>query len=321
MSEIPLERFEEAEELMRKSRLRTPLVYLDSNIKAAQGNSIFLKAECLQPSGSFKIRGATYTLSKLLPKQKETGVIAYSTGNHSQAVALAARNLGIKAVIIMSPDALKFKVEATKAYGATVIMSTPQERKAFAEDYAQKHGLFLISPFDHLDVITGQGTIGIEILQEMEPCAVFVPIGGGGLISGIACAIKQKNPSVKMIGVEAKLEDDAYRSFKTGKLIGMPGPSASIADAIKIPMLGRLTYPLVKKYVDDIVTVGEEQIIEATLMTVEKGHLVVEPSGALALAAALVYKDCKFDPKKPIVCLASGGNVLLSTLCHFLPKH
>jgi threonine dehydratase len=316
MFDIPLEKFQEAEELIRRRGLKTPLVYLDSNTHGRQGNKIYLKAECLQPSGSFKIRGATYTLSKLSPEQKSIGVLAYSTGNHAQAVALAARNQGIRAIIVMSPEALAFKVEATKAYGAEVIMSTPQERRQFAEDYAKKMGLFLISPFDHPDVITGQGTIGIEILQEMEPAAVFVPIGGGGLISGIAAAIKQQNRSVKIIGVEAKLEDDAYRTFKTGTLIGMNGPSESIADAIKIPMLGKLTYPLVQKYVDDIVTVGEEEIIKATLLTLERGHLLVEPSGALALAAALTYKEHPFDPAKPIVCLASGGNVLLSTLCH-----
>ncbi|HSX26357.1 MAG TPA: threonine/serine dehydratase [Chlamydiales bacterium] len=315
MIDIPLEKFEEAKQFLKKRRLHTPLVFLDSNIHAALGNSIYLKAECLQPSGSFKIRGATYCLSLLSPKQKEMGIIAYSTGNHSQAVALAARSFGIKATIVMSPEALPFKVEATKSYGAHVIMTSPQERKKLAEELAHKHGYYLIPPFDHPDIIAGQGTIGLEILDEIEPAAVFVPIGGGGLISGIAMAIKKMKSFVKIIGVEADLEDDAFRTFQSGKLISMPGPSSSIADAIKIPSLGEITYPIVKRYVDDITTVNEQQIIDATLMTLERGHLLVEPSGALALAAALVYKK-QIDPKKPIICLASGGNVLLPTICN-----
>lgn len=317
MTDIPLEKIREARAFLKEKRIQSPLVYLDTNIKAALGNDIYLKADCLLPSGSFKIRGAMYCLSRLSPEQRAKGVVAYSTGNHSQGVALAARTLGIKATIVMSPDALPFKVEATRGYGAEVIMSTPQKRKQDAEELAKKTGAFMVSPFDHPDIITGQGTAGLEILEELEPGAIFVPIGGGGLISGIAAAVKQINPSIRMIGVEAKLEDDAARTFKTKKLVAMPGPSESIADAIKIPSLGTYTYPLVMKYVDDIVTVGEKEIVKATLMTLERGHLVCEPSGALGLAAALTYTH-GIDRTKPVVCLASGGNILLSTICQLL---
>lgn len=301
--------------MLQKRGLRTPLLGIDA--KTPQGNSILLKAENVQPSGSFKIRGATYCLSLLSDAQKAAGVIAYSTGNHAQSVALAAKLLNIKATIVISPEAPQFKVDATREFGATVVMSEPssQARRKLAEELAKSHGYYLVPPYDHTDVIIGQGSIGIEILQDVTPAAVFVPIGGGGLISGVAVAIKKTNPLVKIIGVEPELENDTFQSFKSGKRESLNGPSNSIADAIKVQTLGDITYPLISHYVDDVIQVSEEQIKEATLMHAEKAHLIVEPSGALALAAALVYKGAlEFD--KPIICIASGGNVLLSFLCH-----
>lgn len=314
MIDIELEKFKVAQSFLQKKGLRTPLISFSA--KSGHGNSILLKTENLQPGGSFKIRGATYCLSLLSPEQKAAGVIAYSTGNHAQAVALAAKLMNIQAVIVMSPDVPDYKVNATRGYGATVVMAEPtsQARQKVAEELAQLHGYSLVPPYDHKDVMTGQGTIGIEIMEETSPTAVFVPIGGGGLIAGIAQAIKKINPSVKVIGVEPELENDAFQSFKAGKRIGLTGPSKSIADAIKIQILGEMTYPLICHYVDDIVTVSEQQIIEATLMHINKAHLVAEPSGALALAAALTY-DIPLNVDKSLVCITSGGNIPLSYLC------
>lgn len=305
MLDIALEKFQAARAALVDKALVTPLVPYPYEFP------IYLKAENLQPSGSFKIRGATYCLSRLTPQQRAKGVIAFSTGNHAQAVALAAQQLGIKATIVMSHDALDFKISATRRYGAEVIMVSLDERVLVTETLAKEKGYYLIPPFDHPDVVTGQGTIGLEILDEMTPAAVFVPVGGGGLIAGIATAIKKSNPSVKIIGVEPELEDDACQSFKSGTLVRGTASSTTIADAVKIPCLGTIPYPLIRTYVDDIITVSEKQIAEATLNIVKKTHLLVEPSGALALAGACIYKPIQ----GPVVCIASGGNTTLATLC------
>ncbi|MBX7066776.1 MAG: threonine/serine dehydratase [Parachlamydiales bacterium] len=313
--DISVETFQEAAKLIRKKHLRTPLRPLHF-IKTDSGNDIFLKAENLQPSGSFKIRGATYSISQLSDEERKRGVVAYSTGNHAQAVALAAHLMGCKATIVMSEDVPKNKVDATREFGANVVMAEPtsKARQAMAESLAKEHGYSLVHPCDHPNTITGQGTIGIEILEKMTPAAIFVPIGGGGMISGIAMAVKKIQPEVKVIGVEPELENDAYQSFQAKKRIGLPGPSKSVADAIKIQILGEMPYEVVMKYVDDIVTVTEDQILDATQMTLDKAHLLVETSGALGLAAALHYKG-HLDHNKPVVCIASGGNMLLSRLC------
>lgn len=314
MIEIELDKIKEARALLNGKILYTPLVPIVSET-SYQGHPLFLKAECLQPSGSFKIRGATYTLSKLSAIQRSKGVVAHSTGNHAQAVALAARQLGVKAIIVMSPEAPKFKINAARHLGAEVILTTPSSfaRRKLAEELAASAGYFLIDPYDQEDVITGQGTIGLEIMEQIDPAAVFVPVGGGGLISGIAIAIKKMKPSVRIIGVEPLLENDATLSFKQGSQVTMKGPSESIADAVKIQTLGNLTYPLICHYVDDMLTVTEEQIAKATLMTVETTHLVVEPSGALALAGAMIYTK-GLPEGKPFVCIASGGNTTLPFL-------
>lgn len=305
--DIPLSHFYDAAIQIQGKVLRSPLVELEQ--------SIFLKAENMQPSGSFKIRGATYCISRLSPEQKKRGVITYSTGNHAQAVALASKKLGIHATIVMSPDAPLFKVARTKEYGATVVMTEEAssfQRKELAEEIAVKEGLALVPPYDHPDILAGQGTIGLEILQDITPACVFVPVGGGGLISGIAMAIKKQAPHVRLIGVEPELENDAYQSFKTGQRIRLKESSNSVADAIKIQQLGDMTYPIMKAYVDEVMQVNEKEIVEATFEILDRGHLFVEPSGALGLAGARALKP----PKGPIVCVVSGGNTLLSNLCH-----
>jgi len=309
MTDINLISIETALAAIRSKIIKTPLINL-SSLKTHSGNQILIKAENLQPSSSFKIRGATYCISLLSNEQKHKGIIAYSTGNHAQSVAMAAKSLGINATIVMSTEAPQFKIDATIALGAQVIMSEPNSaaRKALAEELTQAYGLSLIPPYDHIDVITGQGTMGLEILEEQDIAAVFVPIGGGGLISGVAIALKKKNSSIQVIGVEPELENDAFLSFKNGIRISLNGPSFSIADAIKVQTLGDITYPIIQRYVDDIVTVNESDIIQAITLHKEKAALTVEPSGALALAGALKYKLI-FKSKKPVVCIASGGNV------------
>ena len=314
MTDISLEQFQTAQNLITSLGLRTPLLRLPF-IKTNQGHSILLKAENLQPSGSFKIRGTSYAISRLTASQRAKGVVAYSTGNHAQAVALAARMQNIRATIVMSPDAPEFKIQATKNYGAQVIMSAPtsEARRLLAEELALKNELALLPPYDHLDVMTGQGTIGLELLEQPNIGAVFVPIGGGGLIAGIANAIKKSRPEIKVIGVEPELENDAVQSFHSKKLVSLSGPSKSIADAIKVQSLGRLTFPIISRYVDDIVSVTEKQITEAALLMARESHLIVEPSGAVGLAGALIYNQTG-NSDKVTVCVVSGGNTTLSFL-------
>ena len=314
MSTISLENVQEARILLRGKAIITPLIEM-LGVSTIQGNSIYLKAENLQPGGSFKIRGASYSLSRLTDVQRATGVVAYSTGNHAQAVALAAKQLGVAATIVMSPDVPISKVEATHRYGAIIVMTeaSSQARRQKAEELAYSKGYNLIPPYDNIEVITGQGTIGPELLEQILPSAVFVPIGGGGLIAGIAATIKQLAPEVKIIGVEPEWENDAWQSFHSGHHVTLLAASQSIADAIRVQTLGNITYPLICQYVDDIVTVTEEEIAIATLMTMEKTRVLVEPSGALGLAAALKYQK-PFSSKRPVVSIASGGNIPLNDL-------
>jgi threonine dehydratase len=313
MIEISLEQFREAERLIQELGLVSPVIRLPLT-RGPKGQIIFLKCENLQPSGSFKIRGASYTISRLDSEERGRGVVAFSTGNHAQAVALAAKLQGIRATIVMPSNVPVHKLEATKRYGAEVILSEPSAdaAKKRALSLADEKGYVMISPYDHRDVITGQGTIGLELVEQVrEFGSVFVPIGGGGLISGIAMAVKKLAPFVKVIGVEPELENHAAESFRLKRRVHLAGPSNSIADAIKIQSLGDLTYPLVLHYVDDVITVSEEKIRDATLLCAQEGHLIVEPGGALSVAGALAYGK---TPDKPIVCVACGGNMTLEFL-------
>jgi threonine dehydratase len=191
--------------------------------------------------------------------------------------------------------------------------STSQARRRMAEDLADEQGLALIPPYDHRDIILGQGTIGLEIIEQCAPAAVFVPIGGGGLIAGIALAIKSINPSVRVIGVEPEWENDAYQSFSQGKLVLLPAASSSIADAIRVQSVGQLPYTIIRQYVDDVITVSETQIAAATIAAFTEAHLVLEPAGAVALAAAQSYQG-SLPEGSPVVAIASGGNTTLENL-------
>lgn len=275
------------------------------------------------PTGSFKIRGATWRMSLLSPKERRRGVIAYSTGNHAQAVAKAAADAGIEALVVMSPDAPDAKVAATRRWGAEVLMAEPSShaRRALAEQLAMKHGYVLVPPYDDVRVMEGQASIGLELLAQLKatpPAAVFVPVGGGGLLAGVAAAVKQIAPNVRVIGVEPELEDDACRSFRQGRLVSMSAPSGSIADAIKVQCLGEQTFPLIRRYVDDIVTVDESAIARASLSFYNEARLVVEPGGALSLAAAMQSREAS---AAPVVVLACGGNVTLERLARLGETH
>lgn len=290
---------------------------------------LLLKAESLMPTGSFKIRGATYCIAQLGDAQRARGVVAYSTGNHAQAVAKAARDAGVRAKIVMSPDAPAAKIESTRRFGADIVMaaSSSNARRAMGEALAAESKATLIPPYEHPDVISGQGTIGVELLAQLQgqaPAAVYVPVGGGGLLAGIAVAIKAMSPRTRVIGVDPELEDDACRSFASGTLLAADAPSVSIADAIKVQSLGALNFALITRHVDAIVTVSEIQIAEAVIDCFHANRLVVEPAGAVAVAAARRHGPPSFssDPADgPVIAIVSGGNTTAAFLQHIQGMH
>ncbi|MHB0767487.1 threonine ammonia-lyase [Bradyrhizobium sp. 5.13L] len=307
MTFLPLEEIQQAHTRIQGRIATSPLI----NLGLSQaGHAIYVKPEHLQPTGSFKIRGATNAIAQLSDAQRQRGVIAYSTGNHAQAVALAAKTAGAAATIVMSPDVPEHKVEKTQSLGARVLMAetSSEARRRLAEQHATTEGLALIPPYDHPAVMAGQATIGLEILNEMLPAMVYVPVGGGGLIAGIAAAIKQQEPSVRIIGVEPREELDTFESLIAGRRIGLPGPSSSIADAIKVQIPGENTFPLMQRYVDDIVLVDDSQIVEAMRQYFSKTGYRLEPAGAAALAAVLASTDAVGTAGK-IVCIGTGQNV------------
>ena len=307
MPDLALEDVEAAHARIREKLVPTHLVALDL---PGLDRRITVKPEYLQPTGSFKFRGASNYIARLTEEQKRRGVIAYSTGNHAQAVALAAKVADVRSTIVMSPDVPVHKVDRTRDLGAHVLMAEPssEARRRLAEECARNDGMILIPPYDDLTVMAGQGTIGLEILEETIPSIVYVPIGGGGLIAGIAAAIKQRERSVCVIGVEPTEENDTYRSWAAGTRIGLSGPSASIADAIKVQTPGEKAFPLMQRYVDDIVLIDDRQIIEAMRLYFRQTGYRLEPAGAIALAAALHAPDDRYAAGV-VVCIATGQNV------------
>jgi threonine dehydratase len=269
---------------------------------------IFLKCENFQRMGAFKFRGAFNAMSQLTESQKKRGVITYSSGNHAQAVALVGRLLGIRTVVVMPNNAPVIKRQATEAYGATVVGYDPEEttREEICRDLETKHGHTLVPPYDHIDIVAGQGTVAKELLDEVETLdMLLVPCGGGGLLSGCAVAAKGMNPNCRVIGIEPELADDAAKSFHTGKLHTVKNPP-TIADGTRTPSLGEVTFPLVLEYVDDMKTVSESAIMDAVKFLFYRMKLVVEPSGALGLAA-LLGRSVK--PEGRVGIILSGGNV------------
>lgn len=281
---------------------------------------LYLKTENLQVTGSFKVRGAGYKISQLSPEEKARGVIACSAGNHAQGVALAAQKYGIKSVICLPDGAPISKVEATKSYGAEVVMVPGVYDDAYkrALELRDEMGYTFVHPFDDDDVIAGQGTIALEILDELDDIdAVVVPIGGGGLVSGVAFALKQLKPDIKVYGVQSAGAPSMYNSVKNGKKERLDSVS-TIADGIAVKEPGDNTYELVSKYVDDIVTVTEGEISSAILGLIEQHKLIAEGAGAVAVAAVM-FDKVPVKGKK-VVALVSGGNIDVTILSRVIKR-
>ena len=297
----------------------TPLV----DVSEAAGRPLYLKCENLQHGGAFKIRGAFNMIAQLDRDRLRRGVITYSSGNHGQAVALAARELGTRAVVVMPTTAPAVKVEGARAFGAEVIFAgtTSADRHARAEREAEARGLTIVPPFDHEWIIAGQATVGMEILdQRPDAAAVVVPIGGGGLAAGIAAAIGQSNPAIAIVGVEPAGSAAMHASLQAGTPVTLPR-TASVADGLLTLRPGELTYAHVRQYVRGVVTVEEEAIVNAVLWTFSKAKLVAEPSGAAAIAGVLSGAiDTLGSIRGPVVAVVSGGNMDLDRFARFLQE-
>ncbi len=305
-----------AHERIRAEAHRTP-VLTSATVDALTGASVFFKPENLQRMGAFKFRGAYNALSQLSAEEKKRGVVAFSSGNHAQAVALAGRLLGVPRVIVMPADAPKVKVAATRGYGAEVVLyEKNQDREEVAGRISSERGLSLIPPYDHPHIVAGQGTAAKELIEDAGPLdLLLVPCGGGGLLSGCALAAKHLNPRCRVIGVEPAAGDDATRSFKTKTLQTVKNPD-TIADGARTPSLGKVTYPLVMRYVDDMLTVTDAELLKWMFFLWERMKIVVEPTGTLA-AAALLEKKVEAKGKRVGVVL-SGGNADIKALAAML---
>jgi threonine dehydratase len=278
------------------------------------GAAVYLKCENYQRVGAFKFRGAYNAMAQLAEEDAKRGVITYSSGNHAQAIALVGRLLDIQTTIVMPHDAPTTKRAATEAYGATIIEYDPAEttREEISRDLEKRHGYKLIPPYDHIDIVAGQATAALELFEKLKSLdMLLVPCGGGGLLSGSAIAAKNMAPECRVIGIEPELADDATRSFRTGTLHTVKNPP-TIADGTRTPSLGKqVTFPLVLKYVADMQTVSEEAIIEAVKFLFYRMKLVVEPSGALGVAALL---SVSVKPRGRVGVIISGGNIDAATM-------
>ncbi len=313
---VTLEMIQQAQQNLKGIARMTPLI-------SAQkiGENVSIKAENLQLTGSFKLRGAYNKISSLTPEEKAKGVIACSAGNHAQGVALSATKNGIKSTICIPAGAPLSKVEATKGFGGDVVLVPGVYDDAYAKavELTKEHGYTFVHPFDDEKVIAGQGTIGLEILeQEPHVDAVFVAIGGGGLASGVACAIKSMKPDCKVYGVQAAGAPSMYDSINKGEIIELKSVS-TIADGIAVKKPGNLTFEMCKKYLDGIVTVTEDEIATAILTLMETQKTVAEGAGATSVAAAMFNKVPEVKGKN-IVCVISGGNIDVSILSRVITK-
>ena len=300
-----------AHERIRAHARRTPAL-TSATIDALTEAKVHFKCENFQRMGAFKFRGAYNALAQLTAKQRRRGVIAYSSGNHAQAVALAGRMLGVPATIVMPADAPRVKLDATRGYGAQIITydSATESREQLAARLGSERGLTVIPPYDHPHIVAGQGTAAKELIEDAGPLDVLlVPCGGAGLLSGCAVAAKHLAPSCRVIGVEPTAGDDANRSFRSKTLQTVHNPN-TIADGARTPSLGRVTFPLVLRYVDDMTTVEDYELLKAMFFLWERMKVVVEPTGALG-ACALLEKKIEVKGLRVGVVL-SGGNVDLA---------
>ena len=309
--------FMEARERLSTITVKTKLLHSDV-FSDECGNDVYIKPENLQITGSFKVRGAYNKIAKLTEEEKARGVIAASAGNHAQGVALAAKRLGIKATIVMPKHTPLIKVNATKQYGAEVVLHGEIYDEAYqkAMELQQEHGYVFVHPFDDEDVIEGQGTIALEVLEELPDAdIILVPIGGGGLISGIASAAKLKNPLIKIIGVEPEGAASALEARKSHHVVELDEAN-TIADGTAVKKIGDITFDYIEKYVDDIVTVSDYELMAAFLVLVEKHKIVAENSGILAVAG---LKKLNVTGKK-IISIISGGNIDVLTISSMINK-
>lgn len=306
---VTLKMVQEAQERLKGVAQETGLAYSNS-VSDKAGCQVYLKLENLQRTGSFKLRGAYNKVASLTPEEREKGVIAASAGNHAQGVALAASEYGCQSVICMPKHAPLSKVMATRGYGANVVLYGDffDEAAAKAEELTKEHGYTFVHPFNDPEVIAGQGTIALEIMQQLPDVdAIVAPIGGGGLISGLAVAAKSVNPKIKVIGVQTENMPSMKESVEQGHIITYNG-KATLADGIAVKTPGDLTYEICKKYLDDIVTVDENEISEAILWLLERGKTVAEGAGAVPTAALMNGRISGLRNKK-VVALVSGGNI------------
>ena len=307
---VTLDDIRAAQTRIRGVAARTPLVRL---LIPELAGEVYVKAEGLQPVGSFKLRGAYNRISQLADDERKRGVITYSSGNHAQGVAYAARALGARAVIVMPSNAPEIKRRATAALGAEIVTVGPasSDRKKKAEELQSRFGYMMIPPYDDPAIIAGQGTCGLEILEDLpEVDLVLSPVSGGGLLSGIAAAIKHQRPEVRVIGVEPELAADAQESFRSGRLVTWPAEmtTRTIADGLCTQSLGELNFLHVRAFVDDIITVSDDEIRQAMRVLLHTARLTPEPSGA-ATTAAMLFHQTELLPYRKGVVVMSGGNV------------
>jgi len=324
---VSLRDIQQARALLAGIAIRTPLL---EQTAPSDERKLFLKLENLQPIGAFKLRGAYNKVASLSDDERRRGVISYSSGNHAQGVAYAARALGVKAIIVMPGNAPKNKLEATAALGAEIVTVGPssEERRLRAEQLAAEHGYVIVPPYNDEKIIAGQGTVGLEILEDLPDVeTVLVPVGGGGLISGISAAIKLSQPRsnpklgqcrVKVIGVEPELAADAQASLRAGRIVSLPAEQVSrtLADGLRAQSIGMINFEHIRTYVDDIVSVTEDEIRAAMRALSRNPRTVAEPSGAVATAAFLFHTD-QLPNTKMNVAVISGGNIdpnLLQTI-------
>ena len=298
---------------------RTP-VLRSTSADESTGAQVFFKCENLQRTGAFKFRGAYNTLAQFTPEQRERGVLAFSAGNHAQAIALSARLLDMPAVIVMPEDAPASKMAATREYGAQVVTYNryTEDREAISRRLAQERGMTLVPPFDHPHVIAGQGTAAMELLEDVPGLDyLFVCVGGGGLLAGSTLAAQVMAPGCRLVGVEPEAGNDGQQSFKAGHIVQIPTPH-TIADGAQTQALGQLTFPIIAEGVEDMVTATDEQLVQALRFFAERMKIVVEPTGALAFAGA---RNGSVDVRgKRVGVLISGGNVDLPRYARFLAE-
>jgi threonine dehydratase len=310
---VSLAEIKEAQARLRGTAVRTEVLQSHLAQDGSDSRKLYLKPENLQPIGSFKLRGAYNKIASLSDEDRRCGVISYSSGNHAQGVAYAARALGVKALIVMPNNAPAIKREATAALGAQIVQVGPasSERQAKAEQLAAEHGYVIVPPYNDEKIIAGQGTMGLEILEDLPDVeTVLVPVGGGGMISGIATAIKLSKPPTKIIGVEPELAADAQASLRAGKIVQFPAEQVTrtMADGLRTQSVGTINFEHIRRYVDEIVTVTEDEIRQAMRLLAADPKTTAEPSGAVAVAAFLFHRD-ELPQTSINVAVISGGNI------------